>query len=188
MVTAHFSWEAVPVAVLLRIWVCVPWKHMPFLGQIKYSMRWRLLWSMVSASVSLSICLSVTQVSCARPDVHINILFGVETPEHLRIIVLDGGLHHPTAGGRGFDAAFVKLLWPLCMICSQLCASQCIIQTAAEFAHGLAVILCMFGVLWILSGNKCQVQSTASWVQSSDEPRRRHSNYQEIDTKQLHLS
>jgi len=41
----------------------------------------------------------------------IDVLFWAETPGDPRNIVIDGGPHPTTARGRGFNAAFAKLLW-----------------------------------------------------------------------------
>jgi len=54
------------------------------------------------------------QAGCAKTAERIDVLFELETPVDTKntVHVLDGG-PIPTSRGRGFDAGFAKLLWPL---------------------------------------------------------------------------
>jgi len=67
-----------------------------------------------------SVCLlrGFTGLWCAKTAERIKVLFGVQTLGGSRNIVFDGGHESPTArgGGSAFDAAFVKLLWPLAIM------------------------------------------------------------------------
>jgi len=67
--------------------------------------------------ICLSVNLSVTRAGCAKTAERINVLFGMEIPGDLRN---RGGLHSPRGGGRGFDAAFAKLLRPVVMLACEL--------------------------------------------------------------------
>jgi len=59
------------------------------------------------------VCQSVTRAGCAKTAERIDVLFGVKTHGDPKNIALHGGAHLLTVKGRGFDAAFAKLLWPL---------------------------------------------------------------------------
>jgi len=54
--------------------------------------------------------LSVTRLRCAKTAERVDVLFEAETLADSRHIVLYGA-PIPLQGERGFDAAFVKLLW-----------------------------------------------------------------------------
>jgi len=76
------------------------------LGRIEY-MKCGLRRSMIPASVCY------TDGLCKTTE-RIDVLFMVETRGNPRNIVLDGcPIPHGEVLGRGFDAAFAKLLWPL---------------------------------------------------------------------------
>jgi len=62
---------------------------------------------MISAFVSLS---TIMRAGCAKTAERIDVLFGVVIPGNPRNIVLNWGPHLLTARGRGFDAAFAKLV------------------------------------------------------------------------------
>jgi len=61
----------------------------------------------------LMIPVFVTRTGCAKTAERIDLLFRMETPGEPRNIVLNGGTHPLMARGRGFDADFDKLIWPL---------------------------------------------------------------------------
>jgi len=67
------------------------------------------------SGVCLSVCLSCGSawLHCAKMAEQIKILFGLNTLGDLRNIVLDSGPDPLTARVGVFNAAFIKLLWPL---------------------------------------------------------------------------
>jgi len=81
----------------------------------------------VCQSVSLSLSRGSTRLHCAKTAEQIKMLFGVNTFEGPRNIVLDGGPDPPQRGG--FDAAFAKILWPLVQ------ESRCTKNRIANFAQ-----------------------------------------------------
>jgi len=57
-------------------------------------------------------------VDCAKTAERIDILFGMKTPGDPKSTELDEvSISHGEGRGRGFDAAFAKLLWPLTEDC-----------------------------------------------------------------------
>jgi len=88
-----------------------------------------------SAIVCQAVCLSRGR-GCAKTAERIDALFTVETPGNPRKNVFDEiPIPTPTARGRGFDAAFAKLLWPLVGVHS-ICmsASGCYVVAGGDCA------------------------------------------------------
>jgi len=102
--------------------------------------------------VMLYVYQSVTWLRCAKTAKRTKVRFGMETLRDAMHIVVDGGSDSPTARRRGrrFDAAVVKLLWPLVLPTvgyrrrhhadfshwGEWPGTQCILQSRCLLRHG----------------------------------------------------